>query len=93
MCEKLNFTQWEIRDISQALRTTIPGITVKDKSTPTILKTTSLQMIDEIYPAQIWTHIYSDGSAEEATKNGGAGLYIKYLDGISKKCVQISRPK
>ena len=29
------------------------------------------------YPAASWTHIYTDGSAENATRNGGCGAYIK----------------
>jgi len=84
MCKNLNVTQWETKDIAQAIRTTIPGIMGKDNSIPTILKTTSLQMIDELYPAQIWTHIYTDGSAEEAIRNGGAGVFINYPDGSSR---------
>ncbi|XP_041377391.1 uncharacterized protein LOC121389807 [Gigantopelta aegis] len=29
----------------------------------------------------IWTHIYTDGSAEEAINNGGGGIYIKFPNG------------
>uniref|UniRef100_T1HRN3 RNase H domain-containing protein n=1 Tax=Rhodnius prolixus TaxID=13249 RepID=T1HRN3_RHOPR len=32
-------------------------------------------MLGECYPSPPWTHIYTDGSAEGATKNAGAGVY------------------
>ena len=33
--------------------------------------------LDKHNPAASWTHIYIDGSAENATRNGGCGAYIK----------------
>ena len=32
-------------------------------------------------PHNVWTHVYTGGSAEERMKNGGSGVYIKYPDG------------
>jgi hypothetical protein len=32
------------------------------------------------YPDQKWTHLYTDGSATEATRDGGGGILIKYKD-------------
>ena len=32
-----------------------------------------------------WTHGYTDGSAENAVRNGGAGVYIKYAGGKEDK--------
>ena len=37
------------------------------------------------FPQNRWTRVYTDGSAENAVKNGGAGIYIKYPDGHDKK--------
>ena len=35
------------------------------------------------YPLELWCHIYTDGSAKDATRNGGSGVYIKYPDTTS----------
>ena len=32
-----------------------------------------------------WTHVYTDGSAENAVRNGGAGVYIQYPGGREDK--------
>ena len=41
------------------------------------LKTLTMEEIDKRYPATTWTHIYTDGSAENAIRNGGCGVFIK----------------
>ena len=45
--------------------------------------------MDKHYPAATWTHIYTDGSAENATRNGGCGAYIKRPD---KPLFSVSAP-
>ena len=30
------------------------------------------------YPEEEWTHVYTDGSTIEATRDGGGGVYTKY---------------
>ena len=30
---------------------------------------------------QDWTHLYTDGSATEAVRNGGTGILLRYIDG------------
>ena len=37
--------------------------------------------MDRFYPANIWCHVFTDGSAEDAVRNGGGGVYIKFPDG------------
>ena len=37
------------------------------------------------YPADSWTRVYTDGSADQAVKNGGAGVYISYPGGEEDK--------
>ena len=59
---------------------TVPGITSKDQA-ETALKNLTLAMIEDSYPAGTWTHVYTDGSAEKATHNGGSGVHIQYTDG------------
>ena len=38
-------------------------------------------MIEEQYPKESWIHVYTDGSATNAVKNGGAGVLVMYPDG------------
>ena len=33
------------------------------------------------FPHNAWTHVYTDGCAEEGMKNGGSGVYIRYPNG------------
>jgi ribonuclease HI len=61
--------------------TEVPGIEEKDYQAPHLLKALALEMIDEQYNPSEWTHVFTDGSSEEAVKNGGAGIFIKHTDG------------
>ena len=36
-----------------------------------------MKEIDKRYPASTWKHVYTDGSAENTTRSGGCGVYIK----------------
>ena len=38
-------------------------------------------MINDEYPREAWTHVYTDGSATRAVINGGAGIVILYPSG------------
>ena len=62
------------------IKTSIPDVTSK-LQLPTELKAYTEDMIDTSYNPDNWTHIYTDGSANEAVKDGGAGAYIRYTDG------------
>ena len=44
----------------------------------------TLEMIEDSYHEEAWTHIFTDGSASDAVKNGGAGVYIHEKDGSTK---------
>ena len=46
-----------------------------------VMKALTQEMLDTLYPLTSWTQVYTDGSADSAIKNGGAGVYIKYPDG------------
>ena len=37
-----------------------------------------MEHISANYPEEEWTQVYTDGSAFEATRDGGGGVYIKY---------------
>ena len=79
LCEKLNPNSWPPETLRAEIRTTIPVITSKENQSEVVLRALALEEIDKHYPAASWTHIYTDGSAENATRNGGCGAYIKRL--------------
>jgi len=41
-------------------------------------------MIYEQYPSEAWTHVYTDGSATNAIRDGGAGIVIKHPNGATE---------
>ena len=49
-----------------------------------------MEEIDKRYPAKTWTHIYTDGSEENAIRNGGCGVFIK-RSGLPS--VSLSKPR
>ena len=89
LCGKLISNSWPPETLHAEIRTTIPGITTKENQSEAVLRALALEEIDEHYPAAIWTHIYTDGSAENATRNGGCGAYIKRPD---KPPLSVSAP-
>ena len=40
-------------------------------------------MIQSRYPKSTWTHVFTDGSAENAVRNGGSGACIRRPDGTT----------
>lgn len=80
-CTDLALPDWRLDQETEAIiRLRVPGITTKDQQ-PATLKILTLAMIEESYPASSWTHVYTDGSSEEATQNGGSGIYVRFPDG------------
>ena len=39
--------------------------------------TLTLEMLEEKYPKADWTHVYTDGSEEDAVRNGGSDVFIR----------------
>ena len=56
---------------------------------PFTQKSVTQEMIHEKYPKHSWIHAYTDGSAEEAVRNGGSGIFLKFPD---KPPVSLSFP-
>lgn len=77
---------WE-RDHFPTIRDSVPGVGSKDSQSDQERRVLTLELIHSAYPEKLWTHIYTDGSATEATKNGGGGVLIKYKDGASTLAV------
>ena len=58
----------------------VPGIMSRDQL-PAHLKALTQAMVEDRYPPSVWTHVYTDGSAEEAVRNGGSGVFTRFPDG------------
>ena len=72
---------WEDRIGRVTVRTTVPGITKKSEQNNIVKRTLTAAMIEDQYPHEAWLHVYTDGSATDATRCGGAGVYIRYPSG------------
>ena len=75
--EKLTPQQWLPNSPGFQIRQNIPGITGKQQQNDHVLRALALEEIYKRYPSSKWTHVYTDGSAEKATKNAGCGAYIQ----------------
>ena len=63
----------------------IRGIERKGEQTAPVLRTNTLDLIDEKYKNEKWTYVYTDCSATEAVKDGGSGIFIEYSSGNVKR--------
>ena len=76
-----NYEDWQAETPTIILD--IPGIQAKDHHTDEELRSLTLEALSVAYPSTTWARAYTDGSAEEAAKNGGGGVFIKVPDGRS----------
>ena len=74
---------WASRKSLPEVRTEIPGLAAKGTQAPELQKALTLEMIQSRYPKSTWTHVFTDGSAENAVRNGGSGAYIRRSDGTT----------
>ena len=82
-CEELTTSVWTSRKSLPEVRTEIPGLAAKGTQVPKLQKALIPEMIQDLYPKSTWTHVFTDGSAENDVKNGGSGAYIRRSDGIT----------
>ena len=78
---------WDVKDDKIFIHTSVPQISRKSELSKEMQRLYAEKMIDEKYPQEAWTHIYTDGSATDATLNGGAGILIQYPE--SKKTLAV----
>ena len=76
-----NYEDWQAETPTIILD--IPGIQAKNHHTDEELRSLTLEALSVAYPSTTWARAYTDGSAEEAAKNGGGGVFIKLPDGRS----------
>ena len=56
----------------------IPGIEDKRLQTPEERRGITDAFLNIHYPCDSWTRVYTDGSAEDAVRNGGAGVCVQH---------------
>jgi len=61
------------------LHMTVPGITSREQLPADLLALTK-SMIEDQYPQHTWTHVFTDGSSEEAVRQWSSGVYIRFPD-------------
>ena len=61
--------------------TEVPGVTTKGDQPDHMLRSLTLELLESAYHPSTWTRVYTDGSADQAVKNGGSGVLICYQDG------------
>ena len=66
------------------IHTSVPDLGSKEVTSKEERRLLTLEMIEDRYHEEAWTHIFTDGSASDAVKNGGAGVYIQEVDGSTK---------
>ena len=76
-----NYEDWQAETPTIILD--IPGIQAKNHHTDEELRSLTPEALSVAYPSTTWARAYTDGSAEEAAKNGGCGVFIKLPDGRS----------
>ena len=74
-----------LESMSPIIQCTIPGVGQKDSQSGPERKSLTQEYLETNYPKESWTHGYTDGSAENALRNGGAGVYIQYAGGKEDK--------
>ena len=72
---------WKESPDNITIETTIPHLAAKDEQSNVAKKTLTLAMLEEKYPQEAWTRVFTDGSATDAVRHGGAGVYIQYPSG------------
>ena len=81
----LSITNWNLTSETYTIELEVPGLSSRQEQNPALEKSNTLEMLSEKYPSTIWTHIYTDGSAHDAVKNGGSGVYVKTTNGHTHK--------
>ncbi|KAK7095978.1 hypothetical protein V1264_005326 [Littorina saxatilis] len=76
----MSVPSWK-RDQLPTICQEVPGVAGRDSQSEPERKMLTLEHINTKYPEEQWTHVYTDGSAAEATRDGGGGVYIRYNHG------------
>ena len=74
-----------VQELPPIVRCTTPGVGQIDPQSGLRKKSLTQENLQTLNPKESWTHVYTDGSAKNAVRNGGAGAYIQYPGGTEDK--------
>ncbi|XP_053376916.1 uncharacterized protein LOC128547772 [Mercenaria mercenaria] len=74
---------WKHDQSNLTTHTNVPGLPPGTSDEMAKLSFTQA-MIQDTYPLETWTQVYTDGSASAAIKDGGAGIFILHTSGRSE---------
>ena len=85
---------WNQDDLRATIFLEVPGLFPAGQQIPAQQMALTLEMLEEKYPQADWTHIYTNGSVEEAVRNRGSGLFVRtptgqtvgYSNATGRKC-------
>ena len=81
--EELTTHVWAPRKSLPEVRAEILGPAAKGTQPPELQKALTLKIVQDRYPKSTRTHVFKDGSAENAVRNEGCGAYICRPDGTT----------
>ena len=82
-CEELTTSVWALQRSHPEVKTELLGLAAKGTQAPDLQKALRLEIMQDRYRKSTRTHVFTDGSAENAVKNGGSGAYIHRSDGTT----------
>ena len=85
---------WNQDDLRATIFLEAPGLLPAEQHIPAQQMALTLEMLEEKHPQAGWTHICTDGSAEEAVRSGGSGVFVRtptgqtfdYSNATGRKC-------
>ena len=82
-CEELTKSVWASRKRLPEVRTEVLSLAAKGTQDPQLQKALTQEMMQDHCPKSTWTHVFTDGPAQNAVRNGGSGAYIRRSDGTT----------
>ena len=76
-CEIFSPETWRQPELDAEIRPSIPGIESKNSQLPAAQCALALEYLEHEFPPDTWVRVYTDGSAADATKNGGSGVHVR----------------
>ena len=85
---------WNQEDLRATIFLEVLGLLPAEQQIPAQQMALTLEMLEEKYLQADWTHVYTDGSAEDAVRNGGSGMFVRtptgqkvsYSSATCRKC-------
>ena len=64
-------------NVRPKIQCSVPGVNNREDQSGLVRRAITLEYIQQNFPAESWTRVFTDGSADSAMENGGAGVCIQ----------------